>query len=143
MAVRVDVYAQDNAKLFPAGSRGAQLFKALHDCVVQAQTLAAQQDSGARTRRQSTQNRQTFRVLLRGDVKRMSETARGMDFDMPGLAAKFKMPGYTDFELANAARTFLAEGEPLKEEFIKNELPPDFFDKMRAHLADFEAAGNE
>jgi hypothetical protein len=143
MCVRVDVFGQDNAQLFPAGTRGAALFKTVHDCLTQAQTLAGQQDSGARTRQQNTQTKAVLRETLRAMIKRMSDTAIGMDFDSPGLAAMFRLPRRTDAQLVSAARAFLLHGEPLKDEFIKNELPADSFDQLRQLLARFETATSE
>src|SRR5205085_7008552 len=107
---------------------------------VQLQDYMGQQDSAARMAKQNTQSKAALRTVLRADLKRISETARGMEFDSPGLAARFKLPPMTDQRLVAAARAFLTDAEPLKADFIKNEMPADFLDQLRRHLADFEAA---
>lgn len=143
MCVRVDVFGQEHAADFPAASRGGTLFQTVHTCVGQAQDLIGKQDAGKRAVRQQTSNKATLRETLLANLRKISDTARGMDFDLPGTAAQFRMPPKIDMRIISAARAFLSAATPLKAEFIKNELPADFLTKLQSDLDNFEAVINE
>src|ERR1041384_2188370 len=143
MCVRVDVFGQEHAADFPADTRGGILFQLVRTCIAQAQALIGKQDASKRAQRQHASNKAALRAVLIAILKKFSDTARGMDFDLPGTAAQFRMPPKIDIRLISAARAFLAAATPLKDEFIKNELPADFLDQLQTALDNFEEVTGE
>jgi hypothetical protein len=57
----------------------------------------------------------------------------------PGLDKRFALPrGNNDQSLLTTARSFLAEAPALKADFLRNELPADFLEKLSAQIQGFE-----
>ena len=46
-------------------------------------------------------------------------------------------------DFLNVARGFAADALPLKEQFIRNEMPANFLDELNAHITTFEQAIDE
>jgi hypothetical protein len=103
---------------------------------------AAAQASSERAWREGTAKRDEARKGLREPMQAISQTARAMDADAPGLKDKFKMPrpNASDVVMLNTARAFATNALPLKAEFIRFELPADFLEQLNARIESFEQA---
>ncbi len=125
--------------------RGHELFTNLGAVITEIEQHAAAQGSGERGTREGTTNRGEARTDLREDMEPISETARAMSLDTPGLEDKFRMPrgSIADVDLLNAARGFAADALPLKDQFIRYEMPVNFLDELNAHITAFEQAIDE
>jgi hypothetical protein len=93
--------------------------------------------------REVTSSKSAVRDELWRRLEAISRTARVIAFTSPGLEDKFRLPrGIGDQALLNLARTFAADAEPLKAEFIRRGMAPAFIEDLRAEAAEFEAAFN-
>jgi hypothetical protein len=142
MLLRVKDYGVQHADSFPLNSLGQQLFMELEVIMGEIEQLAADQQSNERAEREGTTNRGEARTDLREDMEAISDTARAMAMDTPGLEDKFRMPRgrIPDVDLINIARAFAADAFPLKAEFIRHELPANFLEELNAHIEAFEQA---
>ncbi len=81
---------------------------------------------------------------MREQLERTSRTARTMALTMPGLEDKFRLPRKPkDQELLTTARTFLADANPLKSEFVRRGLPANFLDELEEDINAFEISINQ
>jgi hypothetical protein len=142
MLVRVRDFGVQYAASFPAGSRGHELFTELSPIVEEIEQLGTAQQSNSRGAREGTTNRGEARTDLREAMEAISETARSMALDTPGLEDKFRLPRgkINDVDLINTARAFASDALPLKDQFIRHEMPADFLDKLNAYIEAFEQA---
>jgi hypothetical protein len=143
MLTRVRDFGTAQAESFPSKSLGGEQFAIVKAAVVELEQHAAAQTSGTGTARQASASRAAARAALREDLQAITRTARAMALDVPGLESKFRLPrSGSDPALVNTARAFLADAAPLKDEFIRHELPADFLDDLAADIAAFEHAIN-
>lgn len=139
MLQRVHDFGMTNAVAFPATSFGGQLFTTVNAAISELQSHAAVQSSGIP--RERTTTKAVARANLEEDLVAMSRTARAMALEVPGLEDKFRLPRRIgDDRLMNAARAFLTDATPLKQEFVKFAMPEDFLDDLAADIAAFENA---
>lgn len=132
-AARVDSFAPK--------SLARELFDIVSSVVVELQEAAAAHTAAGGSARQSTAGKAATRAELRESLEAISRTARAMDYTSTGIEEKFRLPRKaSDQVLLNTARAFAAEAEPLKDEFVRHELQPDFIDNLKADIADFERA---
>lgn len=137
--VRVDGFGESRPASFPAGSRGRELFAELKGIIAELAGHAEAQASQRSAAAQGTVGRDAARKSLRAGVEAIRRTARALAFTTPGLDRRFSLPrGNNDQALLTTARSFLAEAEPLKAEFIRNELPADFLEGLAAQIQSFE-----
>lgn len=74
----------------------------------------------------------------------MNLAANAMATHTPGLEAKFRRPRHkTDQAMLTAARAFLTDAEPLKDEFIKYGVNPDFVVELRTRIEEVEQSMSE
>jgi hypothetical protein len=137
--VRVDGFGESRSASFPAGSRGRELFAELKEVIAElsghTEAQASQRSAAAR----GTAGRDAARKALRASVEAISRTARALAFSSPGVDKLFGLPrGNNDQTLLTTARSFLADAEPLKADFVRNELPADFLEKLTAQIQSFE-----
>ena len=72
-------------------------------------------------------------------MEAINRTARALALSSPGLDKRFSFPrGNNDQALLTTARSFLANAAPLKAEFLRNELPADFLERLAARIQSFE-----
>ena len=142
MLLRVLSFGVQYATFFVVNSLGHQLFEELRLIVEEVERLAAAQESNSRGAREGTTNKSETRTDLTEEMEAVSDTARAMSLDTPGLEDKFRMPRGrpTDVELLSVARAFAADALPLKDEFIRYGLPADFLARLNAAIAAFEQA---
>jgi phosphoserine phosphatase len=133
--VRVDGFGESRSASFAAGSRGRELFAELKgiiaELVEQGEAQASQRSAAA----QETAGRDAARKALRASVEAIRRTAQALAFETPGLDKRFSLPrGNNDQALITTARSFLAEAEPIKSDFMRNELPADFLDTLSTQI---------
>ena len=139
--VRMRDFGQERIADFSAKSLGVTLFAELVTLVHDLDNHAEAQTSNRSAAAQGTTTRKAARADLRAKVEAISRTARAMALNNPGLAKRFRMPrGNNDQSLVSTARAFLTDAEPLKDEFIRRELPASFLDDLAASIAAFEQA---
>lgn len=120
MLLAVRQFGLTHAEHFPADGGGAEelinVAKAIDDMEAQSTTQA--QHAGA-AREQTTQKRAAFESL-RAMLEAITRTARTMSRKRPGIEDKFRLPSNKRVQdwLA-AARAFLTEAEPLKNDFAR------------------------
>src|SRR5205085_11449429 len=136
--VRMRDFGQERIADFSAKSLGVTLFAELVTLVHDLDNHAEAQTSNRSAAAQGTTTRKAARADLRAKVEAISRTARAMALNNPGLATRFRMPrGNNDQSLISTARAFLTDAEPLKDEFIRRELPASFLDDLAASIAAF------
>jgi len=130
-----------HASQIPADSYAAELFARLGQSLAQLETHATAQSSSKRAVAESNMSKNASRLKLRSKLDAMHRTAKSMYRTMPGVAEKFRIPvNLKDQDLLALARGFAADSAPLKAEFIKRGLAPDFREDLLAAAAEFERA---
>lgn len=139
MLQRVRDFGAANSTAFPAASFGGQLFTTVNTVITELQDHVTVRASG--TSREITTTKAIARANLEEDLVMMSRTARAMALEVPGLEDKFRLP-HSNGEQAwlGAARAFLADATPLKQEFVKYAMPENFLEDLAADIAAFESA---
>ena len=141
MLVRVRDFGATHAADFSASSKGGELFASVSALVTELEGHTEAQTSHDRAIAQGTAQRAAARDALRAAMEAIRRTARAMSLTTPGLDARFRIPSSAnDQALISAARGFASAAEPLKAEFIRNELPANFLDTLQASIANFEQA---
>lgn len=138
---RVRDFGVTHADSFAAGSIARQLFNSVQTALDQLEDAGATQSAAGNAARQSTAGKDVARVELREIMSAMSRTALAMSYETPGIEERFRLPRKdNDQELLNTARAFFAEAAPMKAEFIKYEMPPDFLETLSQKIDNFERA---
>lgn len=142
MGKNVRDFAAAHASSFTTGSRASTLIASLTAEVARLDALSASQASGQTSARQGTTTKGEARRALLEDLEAISDTARAMSYETAGLEDKFRFPRgrANDQQLIAFARSFLADAEPFKAEFVANELPAGFLSDLAADIDAFEQA---
>jgi hypothetical protein len=141
MMTRVKSFGAERVADFSLSSLGGEKFAALGGVIDELEAHGAAQSAGGSAARTSTGAKRAARENLRRQMTAISETARAMEPSQPGIAASFRMPNTNgDQALLNAARAFLEAATPLKNEFIRRELPETFPADLDAAISAFENA---
>ena len=144
MLKRVRDFGVAHSATFPEGSFGKQLFTAVAQIVVELDSQNVNQSSGRGSAQSIAATKATLREDLREAMLAINRTARALAFDTPGLDNQFRLPrGTNDQNLLNAARTFAADAAPIKEAFLKHEMPADFIQRLNQLINDFEQASTQ
>jgi len=135
MLIRVRQFGLTHTPGFPADSRGRELFDLVDGFIDTIEEQSAMREQHARAAKDKTTLKKAAVAGLRELMTFISRTARVMAPNMPGIENKFQMPsGKTVQDLLEAARSFLLEAEPLKDDFIRRGLPPTFVDNLRGRI---------
>ncbi|HEX8559687.1 MAG TPA: hypothetical protein VF668_16430 [Pyrinomonadaceae bacterium] len=141
MFVRVSSFADERAGAFPAGSLGAEAVAEVKTAVESLNEAGASQTSGLTSVHRATAERFAAREALREGMAAFARTARVMALDTPGLENKFRLPrSGSDPALLQTARAFAADALPLKDLFLRHEMPASFLEDFRQDIADLERA---
>jgi hypothetical protein len=145
MFTRVADFGATHATAFPPTTLGGELFATINAIVSQLNAHVTQQASGAGSAKQATATRNEAREELRRDMEAMSRTARAMSETITGLDDKFRLPRSRvgDQIVIGLARAFAADAVPLRDEFIRHEMPANFLEDLNADITAFEQAVNE
>lgn len=143
MLVRVRDFGEGHAELFPNGSLGGEKFAVVSTVVRELEEHAAAQSSSAGGAKGGVSSKASVRDALRRQMDAISRTARTMAAATPGVESSFRLPySKGDQALINAARAFVQDATPLKNEFVRREMPADFLDQLNAGITAFEQASN-
>lgn len=143
MFVRVQEYGVQFASAFPAGSYGASQFAQLGEVIEGLKTHSLDQSKGRSSVRESSASKAAARDELMRRMEAISRTARVMAFTLPGLEDKFRLArGVSDQAFLLLARTFADDAAPLKVEFTKRGLGPNFIEELIEAADNFDAAIN-
>jgi len=139
MLVRVRDFGDRYGHLFPASSVARRSFAAVARAVreLEAQDIEHMAASAsARARRKTMAG-----DALRARVLAISQTARVLAADTPGLDQQFAMPSpATDQALLTAASKFARDAEPLSSQFLAHGMPATFIAELLALVDIFERA---
>ena len=139
MVIRVRGFGVEHAGLFPAGTKGAELFGALATVVDELEALAGNQVSGSASIQESSTTKSVARAALKQDVEAISLLSRALAVTTPGLDDKFRVHrNFSDQKLLATARAFAKDALPLKDRFIAFEMNPTFLEELESHITQFE-----
>ena len=128
---------------FPAGSYGRELFGRLDAVISGLEEHALRQSTGKSSVREGISSKAAVRDELWRRLEAISRTARVIAFTSPGLEEKFRLTrGIGDQALIQLARTFAADAEPLKAEFIRRGMVATFIEDLREETEEFADAIN-
>lgn len=137
---RVAGFGSRHEKEFSATSKGHALFSEIVDLLIHIEALNAKVMKKAAAKASAAANEVRLQEL-REHLEWIAGTARLIEKYNPALAGQCMAPDKRQKKaLVNTARQFLAEAEPLQEEFFAYEMPHDFLDDLRATIAEFEPA---
>jgi hypothetical protein len=143
MFIRVRQFGADNAADFPAGSIGATQFAVIDEVLSETEQSAADQAASFGDARQLFIGKDTARENLREDLSEIVRTARSMDYQFDGIAAKFKMPrSQSDQNLLATARAFHSESETYYTDFQNYGLDKLFRAELLTAIEAFEETLN-
>lgn len=144
MFKRVHDFGVAHASNFAEGSLSKELFGKIAGTVTKLESQSTSQLSGRGAAQTSAKTKGAIRDELRDLLIAINRTARSLAIDMPGLDNKFRHPrAGTDQALLTAARAFAADAAPLKDHFIRHEMPSDFVEKLNQLINAFELATTE
>lgn len=144
MFVRSRDFVSENLSDFPAQSLGRQRFNALEAEIAILEEQGAAEESGANATRIHTQSKRETKKRLRGLMEMISRTARRMAENGQEVTSSFRIPQSNGEQaLVNAARAMAADAVPMKNQFIKWELPETFLEDLNAAIEDFEEHVNK
>ena len=137
---RVHEFTAARSASFPAGSRIAELI-AEHDAVsLEAEQLAAKQAAAVLDWQEQTEQKNAAIKSLREEMKLISQTARSINKQFPGIADQFKMPRSSDQSVLNHGRGYIESATPIAAQFTSRGLPATFPADMQAIIERVEAA---
>jgi hypothetical protein len=116
------------------GSRAAELIAIVGDSSAQCTEQAARQDAAALDRQESTEQKEAAIKTLLRQMKPVSQTARAMDKQSPGIADQFRMPPDADEKILNRARAYISAATLIPEQFTSRGLPANFLEEMQAAI---------
>jgi hypothetical protein len=137
---RVRDFGTQNPALFPAAQLAGELMTTITAGVTELSTFAAAHAASLGSARQGTQSRSVARTALHADLAAINQTAHALAFQTAGLDDKFRMPRGSDQDLLAAARAYVTDATPLKNDFIRFGMAADFLDDLTADIAAFEQA---
>jgi hypothetical protein len=139
MFIDVREFKKPRADVFTSTSRGGELFTQLDEVISEIEGHAASQSSGKRASKEKTTLKSVALANLIEDLEAVSRTARVMALTIPGLDDKFRMPRNVGEQAwLAAARSFAADAEPLKAEFVRRGLPESFLEDLKADTAELQ-----
>lgn len=135
MLIRVRQFGVTHAERFTAVSAGAEMVAAVAEAINDMEAYSATQAQHARAAKEKTTQTNAARDALRAMMEAIARTARAMSRKTPGVEDKFRLPSNKRAQdwLA-AARAFLTEAEPLKDEFVRLGMAPAFVEEFKSRV---------
>ena len=144
MLVRVRDFGTAHTASFPARSIGRQLFAEVNAVVAQIDHHTAPEVSGRAAAREGTTSKDMARRALRSQLEAITQTARALAVETPGLDVKFRLPSAQSTQaLLSTARAFIQDAEPLASRFTTHAMPRDFLGTLRRAVVRFEQAAQD
>lgn len=143
MFIRVRQFGLDNAADFPSGSVGETQFSVISGVLDLTEQFAGEQAASRGDARQLFEVKDTARENLRQDMYEISRTARSMEYQFAGIAAKFKMPiNRSDQNLLAVARAFYTDSAQYDNDFQAYGLDKNFRADLQTAIDTFEQSMN-
>lgn len=141
MFIRVVRFITDNIADFAAGSVVLVQLAVLQGVIAAIETLTGEQVGGLSDARFDFNSKDTARENLRALMEQISDTARSMVYEFPGIVLKFRLiRGDNDANLLALARAFLADATPLQADFERYGMDKNFPTELQTLIDDFETA---
>lgn len=138
---RIDVFGDESAADFPAGSKGVEIFARNKARVARIDAASAGQASAKGDVRQGYLGKGTARENVRASCASIAKTARGAAYDVPGLDVKFYLAvDLTDAGLLAHAQMILMDAPEHKAKLIEWGEDEDFLEDLTKAVGDFEQA---
>ena len=138
MLVRLRDFGEAHLDLFPESSFAQEHFAAV-DAAVKA--LSQHAVSKMLTAREGKRNKVMAHDALLTRLEAISDTARAIGQDTPGLEDKFHVPEHlTDQALVTAGRAFARDAEGFAGQFIGHAMPATFIADLNGLVDGFEQA---
>lgn len=137
--IRIDQFGKDNAADFPALSIGGIQFAIIAAIILLIQQLSGDQAAGFGESQFAFNSKGNAREDLRSEMQRISDMARAMVYEFPGIHLLFRMPyNNNDAQMLASAIAFHTEALTFKDNFITYGLPADFMGQLQAAIDAFE-----
>jgi hypothetical protein len=142
MFIRVVRFITDNLADFAAGGAVLAQLAVLQDVITAVETLSGEQVGGLSDARSGFNGKDTARENLRELLEEISETARSMVYEFPGIDLQFRMiRGNSDANLLALGRSFHDHATPLATAFTdRYEMDKNFLALLQTRIDEFEAA---
>jgi hypothetical protein len=139
MFLKVRDFFAVHAADFPAGSIAATIFAPLLPIIDQIAQIAGEQISTRGTYSQAMQIKRDARDRLHVMLRKISDLATALGFEINGLEEKFRMPvNRSDQNLIAAGRAFAADAAAFEDEFIGYGMSATFIADLTAATDAFE-----
>ena len=140
MLVRVKEFGVAHVDLFPAPTVGGRLFGAVN-ASVDAITVHGAVQSHQPTARDRASIKAAARETLRESLQKIARTARAVAAETPLADGTFVVPkSRSDRRLLLAARAFVQDATPFRDQFVAHQLPATFLDDTLSQIDAFERA---
>lgn len=117
---RQDAFMVENAADFLRDSPGDEFAKVNRDIAAEIDELAAQQISGGSSSAQAVDNKDEDVDRVWAILKSMNRSAVAFDYQEPGSAEKYRLPGNRSEQIILAtARSWRIDSEPLEAKFVR------------------------
>jgi hypothetical protein len=131
MLYRVLNFWVTRPNLFPKES-GGLWFAALSESLGKLSEHTKFLEVSRSTVRANVGVRDVARENLRKHLQRISTTAEAIAIGSPGIESKFRIPNRKrEATLIETAGVFAHLAQPLKQDFIQHQMPPDFIDRLK------------
>lgn len=143
--LRMNNFGMENSAEIPVDSPAKPAFETIEGGLSQLSAKGITRTSALTTKFSKTAHRQTLRQSLLDDFRDIVRTARVLGKTNPIYEDKFRLlrSRPPDLQLLEIARAFAADAEPLKNDFIRYGLPPDFLEDLIADADAFAQVINE
>ena len=139
MLVRVLAFGKKYAHLFPPDTLAGKLFAIIAATIPTLSESAGSQAAGVALNRQGVTEKAESRTVLLDCLDAITQTARAIGRENPGVRSNFKMPrSVSDRDVLSVARSFADNAEPIKDLFLAHETDPGFIDELKAAITRFE-----
>ena len=119
---------------FIEDSRGSQLTAIVQAAIADVIEQATRQDVAILERQESTELKRFAIKALLALMRAISQTARSIDNQFPGIADQFRMPRDKEQEILNRARAYITNATPIAVQFTNRGLPLDFLAELQSAI---------
>ena len=141
---RESVFFGDNAADFPSDSPAEKVSALINPKMQQALVLDARLETELGERRAAQELKDDWRDRLLDLLRDYSTAAKGIDAEVPGITAQFKMPGNrSDQNLIAAATAFFEASQPHRLKFEEIGMSDSDRNNLIVFRDEFSAARNE
>lgn len=136
-------FFDDNADVFPPDSPGGRAAARHREIVAAMRESAADQASGSGLAMQSAADKLDAYDTMWDIIRDMNYAAYIMKDDIPNITERFSVPdNRSQQNVAAQARANLADGTPLRVQFIEAGMSDDFLTSLQDAVGRFDASGS-